>query len=288
MRAAVAVAAVAAAAAIALAGCRVEIGSDGNGVRLSVPPAARVAKIEELRTTVGEARSIAVETAAGDISLAPTETLGQASVRATVWAPSDEDLRRVRVVLETRDGVLRVGYEVDGDRHGIAVAFEVAAPPDLPARLRSSAGTIRVGGWGAAVAARTSAGDVHTEVVAGDQDLSSSAGSILVSAAEGAVNAETGAGDVRVAGRLRGDCSLRSSAGRVEVFLPTDSRLRFSGSTSAGSVRCAFRVTLVERPVGGGFEGVVGDGGEGTLRLRSSAGDVVVESISGVPRLPGR
>ena len=264
-----------AAAALALGGCRIEVGGDG------FRPEDRVPLAVDRAVADSAIRSLDVSTDAGSVTLWPNDSANEVKARATVWAKTEEDLRRVNVKLDIVGGVARLGYSVSGDRDGISVSFEVTAPPTFPARLRSGAGSISVRDWQAALDARTEAGAVWTEGVRGDQTLASGAGSIRASDAEGQVRAETSAGSVQVAGRLRGDSRAVSHAGSITILLPKDSRLRLSGGTSAGSVDCAFPVVLGGGPAGGTLEGTLGDGKDGSLRVESSAGSVRIEGSSG-------
>jgi hypothetical protein len=264
-----------AAAALALGGCRIEVGS------AEFRPEERVPMGVDRAVTDSSIRSLDVSTDAGSVTLWPNEGASEVRTHATVWAKTEEDLKRVSIKLDVVGGVARLGYTVSGDRDGISVSFEVTAPSSLPARLRSGAGSISVRGWQAGIDARTEAGAVWTEGIRGDQTLASGAGSIRASDAEGQVRAETSAGSVQVAGRLRGDSRAVSHAGSITVVLPTDARLRLSGGTSAGSVVCAFPVLLGGGPAGGTLEGTLGDGKDGSLRVESAAGSVRIEGSSG-------
>src|SRR5688572_20929235 len=263
------------AAALALGGCRIEVGGDG------FRPEERVPLAVDRTLADSSIRSLDVSTEAGSVTLWPNESAHEVNTHATVWARTEEDLRRVTVKLDVVGGVARLGYSVSGDRDGISVSFAVTASPNFPARLRTGAGSIDVRGWQAATDARTEAGAVRTEGIRGDQTLASGAGSIRASDADGQVRAETSAGSVEVAGRLRGDSRAVSHAGSITVVLPTDARLRLSGGTSAGSVVCAFPVLLGGGPAGGTLEGTLGDGKEGSLRVESAAGSVRIEGSSG-------
>ena len=272
------IATTAVAAALLLAGCRIEVSGDGGGSAWS---GERVERVEELALDPAGATTLEVESGAGSITLGPNAAGSDVRVVATVQAPTDEDLRRVSVVIASSGGVARVGYAVEGSRDGISVSFEVSAPPTLEARLRSGAGSVRVDRWESAVRVRTSAGSVSTDGVRGDQDLESGAGSVRVSDAEGCVRAETSAGSIRVGGRLRGDCSLVTSAGSVDALLPGDARLKLHGKTAAGSVQSDFPVAVRGQYASKSLEGVLGDGAEGSLRIESSAGSLRVRSSTG-------
>jgi hypothetical protein len=262
---------VAAAAALLLAGCRIEVG--GSGSAWSGPGAEAV---ETFEVAAPGARTLSVESGAGSIEAGPAESAGTVTVRARKRAPREEDLVRVRPYARLEGDAVVVGYEVDGDRDGIAVSFEVAAPPSLRARLRSGAGSIRAEGFEGGLEARSGAGSVESISVKGDQSLESGAGSIRVAAADGCVRAESGAGSIRASGRLRGDSSLVTSAGSVEVHLHPDARLTVAGKTAAGGVRTDFGLAVTGRFAAKEVGGTIGDGSDGSLRVESSAGSLSI------------
>jgi DUF4097 and DUF4098 domain-containing protein YvlB len=255
-------------AAAVLAGCSGSIRWSGPGVR-SGPETGEVA--------AGDSRALEVVAGAGEVRVvAAAGPSPSVKVTAVRRAPTREDLDRVRWNVSVDGDAVRVGYTVDGSPDGCSVDFRVEAPPGMRLRLRSGAGDVGASGFTAGLHARSGAGDLEVRGVAGDLDLETGAGEVDVSGADGTVLAASSAGDVTVAGRLRGACRLSTSAGDVEATLPGDARLRVEGSTSAGSARCEFPLGVRGRTVGGSLEGTLGDGGEGTLVLRTSAGDLVL------------
>jgi hypothetical protein len=259
-------AALAAVAAVVLAAC------SGSPLDLRIDPG--VDGEEVLEVPAGAAAALAVTTDAGDVEVVPSSGPGTVRIVARKHAADAEDLAAIRVFAREEGGVLRVGYEAPGVRTGVGVSFAVEAPPGLPLRLRSSAGSILARGFDAGMEARTSAGNVVADGVRGDLDLQSSAGSVSVSGGDGAVAARTSAGNVEVAGRLRGTCLLESGAGNVTASVPADARLRVRARTSAGTATSDFPLAATLEIGSGRMQGDLGDGAEGTLDLRSSAGNV--------------
>ena len=172
---------------------------------------------------------------------------------------------------------------------------------DLAGRVnaRTSGGSIKLGKIGAAVDARTSGGGVtlesgrgpvtlHTSggsitvgVVSGEAELSTSGGGIRIEAVEGSLRASTSGGSIRagIAGPLKGDCSLSTSGGSVKVTVDKTAAFRLDASTSGGSVDAEGLTITLEKSNRGRTQlsGAV-NGGGALLKLRSSGGDVVVQT----------
>lgn len=229
-----------------------------------------------LEVPATSARSLVVEGRAGSIDAGPGADGAKVTVHALKRAKTREDLLRIRVRAVSDGEEVRVGYEVEGDDDGISVSFTVEAPASLRARLRTGAGSIRVSGFEGGAEVHSGAGSVESAGVRGDQSLESGAGSVRVEGADGCVRAKSSAGSIRAAGRLRGDCSLVTQAGSVEVHLPADARLKVVGRTAAGSVRTEFPLAVDGEYAGKSLGGTLGDGSEGTLRLESSAGSITI------------
>jgi hypothetical protein len=201
-----------------------------------------VESVETLDVEAPAAKALSVDSRAGSIHVAPASKAGNVHVVATKRAPTTEDLARIKVSAAVAGDEVRVGYAVEGSTNGISVSFAVEAPAALRCRLESGAGSIEVQGF------------------------------------ESGLKAETGAGSVEIEGRPGGDCSLVTSAGSVQVTLPSDSRLKIEARTSAGSARSDFPLRVEGEPGSRGLSGTLGDGSEGTLRIETSAGSVRVRS----------
>jgi DUF4097 and DUF4098 domain-containing protein YvlB len=254
-----------AAAALLLAGCTFNVGWPGPGVE-SAPETREIA--------VGEARALEITAESGDIRVDGSPSAGVVKVTAVRRAPATADLDRISWTAAVEGDAVRVGYTVTGSREGCGVSFSVEAPAAFRLKLRSAAGSIRARGFAAGMDARTEAGNVHATDVTGDLELRTDAGNIGVAGASGTVRAGTDAGNVHVAGSLRGACELSTDAGNVEAVLPAGSRLKVSARTSAGSVSTDFPLVVEGRIVARGVNGTLGDGADGTLTLKSDAGNV--------------
>ena len=234
----------------------------GCCTKVTVPTGPRATSVEELVVEPGEATALSVETKAGDIHLGPClKERGAMTVLATKSAATREDLARIHPFARVEGDTIRVGYTADPGTDGVGVSFAMEPPEVLRIRLKTSAGSLR------------------TIRVRGELLLETSAGNIVVEGADGTVDAEASAGDIEVAGRLRGRCRLETDAGNVEASIPADSRLRILGHTNAGNARSELSVGAGSAFASANIVGTLGDGSDGTLELKTSAGDIALKKL---------
>lgn len=138
--------------------------------------------------------------------------------------------------------------------------------------LDEGAGVVKLG---------TSGGNVRVGRAVGPTDLGTSGGNIDIKSVENTLRASTSGGDVsaRLVGPFKGDCKLSTSGGRVRVTVDKTAAFNLDASTSGGDVDAAGLTITIERG-GSGRSRLSGkvNGGGPLLKLRSSGGDVVVQS----------
>lgn len=240
----------------------VAVSAIGCGWVVTLPAGPRATATVELVVEPGEATALSVTTSAGDIRVGTClAERGAMTVVARKSAASEEDLARIHLFARVEGDVILVGYTLDPGTEGAGVSFTMSPVEVRRAELKSSAGDLRVTG------------------LRGDLVLRSSAGDIGVERADGAVDAETSAGDVRVSGRLRGNCRLQSSAGDLEASIPGDSRLRITAHTGAGNSLSEHPVAAGKSFASGSIVGTLGDGSDGSLEMRTSAGDLALRRL---------
>lgn len=164
---------------------------------------------------------------------------------------------------------------------------------------RTSGGTITLGKVGGKVDGHTSGGNIsvdeaHGEVkldtsggsitvgrVAGPADLSTSGGNIRIDAVEESLKAHTSGGNVRatVVGPLKADSTLSTSGGNVHVTVDKKTAFTLDASTSGGGVD-AEGLTITLEGKRHGRDKLAGpvNGGGPTLKLRSSGGNIHIET----------
>jgi hypothetical protein len=214
-----------------------------------------------------------------------------------------------------------VGFHWNGPP--VAVSFVVTVPVAYNADLKTSGGNISVSDLGGTVHARTSGGNLSLGKISGDvdcatsggeasleeglssvrlassggsisvgravgpADLRTSGGNLRVDSSEGTLDARTSGGNVRATfkGALKGDCDLDTSGGQVKAVVDSNAAFKLEASTSGGTVE-ASGLTITLREGGHRRGSLAGDvnGGGPLLRLRSSGGDIIIETRSTAAR----
>lgn len=127
----------------------------------------------------------------------------------------------------------------------------------------------------------TSGGNIRVDRAVGPTELDTSGGDIVIKSVENTLHAGTSGGDIKagIAGPLKGDCRLGTSGGRVRVTVDKAAAFNLDAVTSGGGVDAAGLTITIERG-GAGRSRLAGkvNGGGPLLRLRSSGGDVIVET----------
>ncbi|MDB6126371.1 MAG: hypothetical protein JWM35_267 [Verrucomicrobia bacterium] len=168
-----------------------------------------------------------------------------------------------KVMARTSGGDVVLG-KISGDIHAGTSGGNV--------RLVEGLGSVKLG---------TSGGDIHVGRAVGPTDLDTSGGNIEIKSVENTLDASTSGGDVSagIAGPLKGDCKLRTSGGRVRVMVDKGAAFDLDASTSGGDVDAAGLTITIDRG-GSGRSRLSGkvNGGGPALNLRSSGGDIVVQT----------
>lgn len=145
----------------------------------------------------------------------------------------------------------------------------------------TSGGNVRLEEGLAAVKLGTSGGDVRVGRAVGPTDLGTSGGDIDIKSVENTLEAETSGGDVNagIAGALKGNCKLSTSGGRVRVTVDQGVAFDLDAATSGGDVDATGLTITIERG-GSGRSRLAGkvNGGGPLLKLRSSGGDIIVQT----------
>lgn len=203
-----------------------------------------VTSVEEIAVEPGGATALSVETSAGNIRVGPPlKVRGSMMVQAKKSARTEGDLAHVHPFARVEGDTIKVGYTVDPGVDGVGVSFSME-----PVAVKS-------------------------------MRLKTSAGNIVLDGADGTVEARTSAGNISVAGRLRGPCLVETSAGNIEVSLPADSRVKVDGRTSAGNAKSDLSVPASSRYAAATIAGTLGDGADGTLEMRTSAGNLALRKL---------
>ena len=145
----------------------------------------------------------------------------------------------------------------------------------------TSGGNVRLTEGSATVKLGTSGGDIRVGRAVGPTDLDTSGGDIDIKSVENTLHASTSGGDVSagIGGALKGDCRLGTSGGRVRVTVDKGVAFNLDAATSGGDVDATGLTITIEKG-GSGRSRLSGkvNGGGPLLKLRSSGGDIIVET----------
>lgn len=262
----------------------------------------------ERSVAVDGALPVVIENRAGAIDV-EVGAANMVSVSAELFAPTPALLEEMTVTAEQRATEVLVRCDWPDSGHGRRARLVVTVPwgatvkatttggsitidhTHAPATASTSGGSIKVSGTSGEVDARTaggsirvddhtgsvhastSGGAVHLEgVLSGEVKAKTAGGSIQIQGADRAsIDASTSGGSIRVRGRLSGQSRLRTAGGSVTVSIPSDSRVHVDGKGMSSS--CDFPDLEVRR---GRIKGTLGDGSEGTIVFRTTAGSVTL------------
>jgi len=145
----------------------------------------------------------------------------------------------------------------------------------------TSGGNVKLEEGSATVKLGTSGGDVKVGRAVGPTDLETSGGNIDIKSVENTLHASTSGGNVSagIAGALKGDCKLSTSGGRVRVTVDKAVAFDLDASTSGGDVEAEGLTITIEKG-GVGRSKLAGkvNGGGPVLKMRSSGGDIIVQT----------
>lgn len=206
--------------------------------------------------TVPRTAIVEVKTSGGDVNIADTDGVVQAKTSG-----GDVDLTRL-------------GGTIKASTSGGDVTVRALRSM---ADVSTSGGDILVEGAPAGVNARTSGGDIKIRGAAGVIVAKTSGGDVDLENVDGAVEARTSGGDVtaRFVAPVRRDVLLTTSGGGVRLYVPQNSGFELEAISSGGDVSSNIPVAVQGKQSDDRLIGRVNGGGP-KVRLRSSAGDIVI------------
>lgn len=151
-------------------------------------------------------------------------------------------------------------------RQNVEVTFTVQVPRGVHTQLNTVNGAIEAKGIGGELSARTVNGDVQAEASASPVSARTVNGDVAVSAGSLPVRAETVNGTIRASvgqqgadGDGKGDVTLRTVNGGIEITTPPGFNAKVDLSTVNGSVSSRYSLSYDRRRRHG--EGTIGSGG---------------------------
>lgn len=217
---------------------------------------------------VGAAPTIVLRSASGPVRVRPGID-GVVDVTAGVARAELLDALQM-----SSDGsTVQIDASLDAIPDGSGASFEIVAPAATRLVLDVDRGAVNVRGFTAGAEVGLGEGPVEVRGVSGDLLLEVGHGGIDVTRADGPVIATSTEGPISVSGRLRGDSAVSTQDGGIEVSIPASADLEVSATGAAVETDLPLRVQ------GGEIDGVLGDGSDGTLQIRSPDGPVTLVAL---------
>jgi hypothetical protein len=234
---------------------------------------ASVVTKEEFK--VGGGATITVESDGGGVTLV-TGPAGVIRVESDRRADSEDEARKLDVGARLEGNKLVVHYKQHAhgwrnDNH--SVDFRISAPADSKIDVRTGGGSVDASGFSGGVRVDTGGGSILLADAKGELRLRSGGGGIDVRNVSGTVDISTGGGSIKVDGALVGRNRLETGGGSIHVCIPGGSRLTVDAQTGGGSVSNDFGLGY-DGPDRQSFRGRIGDGGAGSLELRTGGGSI--------------
>lgn len=231
--------------------------------------------------------NIAAQTVNGSISLDGRDgghvaVIALKQVRAPSAEEAEEFAQQVQVHAELKDGEIQIYREHPNPPKGVnvTVSYEIQTPHRINANLATVNSAIRVSGIEGSIAARTVNGAIKVQGDKGPIDIDTINGNIEASVAQLADKAEfsttNGSIDAKIADGVA-PVTAKTTNGAIHLTLPAHFAGQLSAKTGNGRVKSDFS-TPGNRTNYNKLEGQIGDGGETTVKLRSSNGSIHVSA----------
>ncbi len=235
----------------------------------------------QLDTT--DVSKIAAQTVNGSISLnGGDENHVVVFALKEVSAPSAEEAEEfaqlVQVHAEQNGDEIRIYREHPNSPKGVnvTVSYEIQTPRQMDANLATVNSAIRISGIEGAIAAKTVNGTIKVQGDTGPIDVHTTNGNIETSVGQLADKAEfsttNGSIDVKIADGIA-PVTAETKNGTIRLTLPAHFAGQLSAKTRNGRVKSDFP-TPDNKKIYNRLEGQIGDGGETTVKLRSSNGSI--------------
>ena len=222
---------------------------------------------------VGSHTVINVESDGGAVTLV-SGPAGVVRVEAERKAGSEAEARQLDAGARLEGNKVLVHYKQahDWGMSGRGVDFRITAPADAKIDVHTGGGAVDASGFSGGIHVETGGGSILIADARGELRLRSGGGGIDVRHTNGSVDIETGGGSIKVDGALSGKNRVETGGGSIHVCIPGNSRLNVEAETGGGSANNDFGLALdQDRQT---FRGRIGDGGAGSLQMRTGGGSI--------------
>jgi len=186
------------------------------------------------------------------------------------------------VFVKTSGGNLKLG-QIEGDTTAITSAGSISiSSAKGKVAAKTSGGNLELGELSASAEVETSAGSINIKSARAALSAKTSGGNIKIDDAQDSVLAHTSAGEVSAAfsSAPRGDCSLTSSGGSINLKLADNVGFDLEARTSGGRVNTEVPVATITagEHKTGLLKGKINGGGKALL-LHTSAGSINIHKL---------
>jgi RNA polymerase sigma factor (sigma-70 family) len=250
----------------------------------------------------GRAPRLVLELFNGGINLV-ADTEGRVDIRVTKQGSGESEeaaqaaLKNIDVEMAQEGESIRITAKrlEEARRTNSGASAEVRVPSGAVVELHTSNGEVSLrGGSGKADVQtsngrievkkrtgpshlRTSNGPITVAGGTGAMDLKTSNGAITVEADRAELTAHTSNGSVHFQGTLaRGEHSLHTSNGNIDLTVPADAQFRFDAQTSQGHIANAFSKERSPGTAKNHLAGTVGQNPSTFIQLRTSNGNIAL------------
>jgi len=224
---------------------------------------------------VGAHPTIVVDSSAGGVEFSAGPA-GLVRIDMERQAESEDIARKLDVQLKQDGNTIRVhfSHKNSGWHDNASVNFKISAPADSKLEVSTGGGGVAARGFSGGIKVETGGGGIEIDGGGGNINLRSGGGGIEVRHISGTVDVSTGGGSVRVEGTLSGKNRVETGGGSIHVAVPASSRLAVDASTGGGSAHNDFGLPSDGERHSGRFRGNIGDGGGGSLDIRTGGGSI--------------
>lgn len=238
---------------------------------------AEKTSVQQSGPEVAAASSIEVQNQIGRVTVRGGDSLSYRITRHA-WGATDgtasAELERMKVTVAQNGGNLLIIAEAKSDLgklrfnliHDSSIDVEVVAPASVAVKVRADVSDVEVSSYG------------------GSLDLLANVGSLKVATAalSGPLKLETKTGGINFSGQLApGENSIKTAVGSIDLILPTNPPISFSGKCDVGNISLdpAFNLpNAVQRAGTGETIQTTGNVAERKLNVQAATGSINIKA----------
>jgi DUF4097 and DUF4098 domain-containing protein YvlB len=249
----------------------------------------RYERIEQVSAPTTGIEQLSVDTNYGDIIIKGADANGcDVSAKITAQAPTTDEAKslaeQTKITLEPQGKILFVRAQKPETKKNssISISYTITVPKNTGLECKSSYGNIRLANTIGDVTANTSYGDVTVETVSGKLRLNTSYGKVdckQITCADFSANSSFGDVLVAFSNACPNDLKVKiaTSYGDIDADVPLDFAGDVSIDTSFGKIKTDLAIVVKGELGKSHLSGTIGQGGEGSLELKTSFGSVKIE-----------